>query len=126
MVIHGSDGLDELSTTGPSKFHELLLDGTVAEGIIDAEELGFAMATMEDIRGGDAAHNADAVRQVLAGVRGAHRDISVLNSAAGLVVAGLAADMASGAELAADVIDDGRAASVLEGLVRVSRDAARS
>ena len=126
MVVHGSDGLDELSTTGPSKIHELLPDGTVLNGIIDAEELGFARATLEDIRGGDAERNADAVRQVLAGVHGAHRDISVLNAAAGLVVAGLAPDMPSGVELAATVIDEGRAASVLEGLVRVSRDAARS
>ncbi len=126
MVIHGSDGLDELSTTGPSKFHELLPDGTVVEGVVDAEELGFARVRMEDIRGGDAARNAEAVRQVLRGVPGPHRDISVLNSAAGLVVAGLAADMAAGVELAAAVIDEGRAASVLEALVKVSRDAARS
>jgi anthranilate phosphoribosyltransferase len=66
------------------------------------------------------------VRLVLSGERGAHRDISVLNSAAGLVVAGLVPDMAAGVELAGAVIDEGRAANVLEGLVRVSRDAARS
>ena len=126
MVIHGSDGLDELSTTGPSNVHELYSDGTVVNGVIDAEELGFARASLEDIRGGDAATNADAVRRILAGDRGAHRDISVLNSAAGLVVGGLAPDMQSAVELAATVIDDGRAARVLDGLVRVSRDAARS
>jgi anthranilate phosphoribosyltransferase len=126
MVIHGSDGLDELSTTGPSNVHELYSDGTVVNSVIDAEELGFARARLEDIRGGDAATNANAVRRILAGDQGAHRDISVLNSAAGLVVGGLSPDMRSGVELAAAVIDDGRAAGVLEGLVGVSRDAARS
>jgi anthranilate phosphoribosyltransferase len=126
MVIHGSDGLDELSTAGPSKVHELLSDGTVVEAVIDAEELGFDRADLQDIRGGDANRNAELVRLVLSGERGAHRDISVLNSAAGLVVAGLVPDMAAGVELAGAVIDEGRAANVLEGLVRVSRDAARS
>jgi anthranilate phosphoribosyltransferase len=126
MVIHGSDGLDELSTAGPSKVHELVSDGTVVKRVIDAEELGFARAGLQDIRGGDAARNAEAVRQVLSGARGAYRDISVLNSAAGLVVAGLVPDMPAGVELATAVIDDGSAANVLEGLVRVSRDAARS
>ena len=67
MVIHGSDGLDELSTAGPSKVHELLSDGTVVEGVIDSEQLGFARAGLQDIRGGDAATNAEAVRQVLSG-----------------------------------------------------------
>ena len=121
MVIHGSDGLDELSTTGPSKVHELLSDGSVVNVTIDAEELGLPPARLEDIRGGDAARNAEAVRHVLAGARGAHRDISVLNSAAGLVVAGLVPDMRSGIDLACTVIDEGRATNVLEALVRVSR-----
>ncbi len=126
MVIHGSDGLDELSTAGPSKVHQLLSDGTVIEKVIDAEPLGFPRATLHDIRGGDAARNAQAVRHVLSGAGGAHRDISVLNAAAGLVVAGLASDMPEGVELASVVIDEGRAANVLEELVRVSQDAARS
>ncbi len=126
MVIHGHDGLDELSTAGPSKVHQLLSDGTVLNVVIDAEELGFAQANLEDIRGGDAAKNAKAVQRVLSGERGAYRDISVLNSAAGLVVAGLVPDMPAGVELATAVIDEGRAANVLEGLVRVSSDAARS
>jgi len=126
MVVHGSDGLDELSTTGPSRVHELMPDGSIVHGVVDAESLGFPRATLDDLRGGDAQNNAQAVRRVLGGVQGPHRDISVLNAAAGLVVGGLAVDLGSGVELASAVLDDGRATVVLEGLVRVSQDATRS
>jgi anthranilate phosphoribosyltransferase len=126
MVVHGSDGLDELSTTGPSRIHELTSDGAIIHGVVDPEALGVARATLDDLRGGDAVQNAEAARRVLAGVPGPHRDIAVLNAATGLVVVGLTADLETGIELANSVIEDGLAEAVLDGLVRVSQEAALS
>ena len=123
MVVHGADGLDELSTTGPSSVLEAD-DGEVRRYGVDPAELGLAPATLASLVGGDAAHNAGVVRRVLAGERGPHRDVAVLNAAAGLVVAGLAPDLAAGVERAAAVIDEGAAARALEELVTVSRAAA--
>jgi anthranilate phosphoribosyltransferase len=89
---------------------------------IDPAELGFAPATLDDLRGGDASVNAEAIRRVIAGDPSPHRDIAVLNAAAALVVVGQSADLPAGIDLAGSVIDDGRAASVLESLIRVSRE----
>ncbi len=124
MVVHGADGLDELSTTGPSTVLDAGPDGEVRRGRVDPADLGLAPATLEDLRGGDAADNAEVVRRVLGGEPGPHRDIAVLNAAAGLVVAGLSADLADGVERAAAVIDAGAAHGALEKLVRISREAA--
>jgi len=124
MVVHGADGLDELSTTGPSSVVEVTADGVVRHFTVSAAELGLARATVEDLRGGDAAHNAEAVRRVLGGAPGPHRDIAVLNAAAGLTVAGISEDLAQGVTVAASVIDDGSARRVLDDLVRVSQAAA--
>lgn len=126
MVVFGADGLDELSTTGPSEIHELGADGSVSIELVDAVDLGFERASIDDLRGGDAHENAEALRRVLSGAGGPHRDIALLNAAAGLVVCGLAADMRSGVDASASVVDDGSAARVLDSLVEVSRDAARS
>lgn len=129
MIVHGDDGLDELSTTGPSTVHELTaVDGGAGHERttyrIDPADLGFAPATIEDLRGGDAAYNAEAIRRVVGGESSPHRDIAVLNAAAALVVVGRAADLPSGISLAAQVLDDGAAARVLDRLVEVSRAAA--
>jgi anthranilate phosphoribosyltransferase len=128
MVVYGDDGLDELSTTGPSTVHELVSSGgddyRMSKYRIDPADLGFAPAVIEDLRGGDAAFNAEAIRQVVAGRASPHRDVAVLNAAASLVVIGRAADLAAGVSLAGQVIDDGRAASVLDALVEVSQEAA--
>jgi anthranilate phosphoribosyltransferase len=128
MVVYGDDGLDELSTTGPSTVHELVADGTgnyqTTRYRIDPAELGFASATIEQLRGGDATVNADAIRRVIGGQSSPHRDIAVLNAAAALVVIGQAADLPAGVSLACEVIDDGRADRVLEELIRVSVSAA--
>jgi anthranilate phosphoribosyltransferase len=128
MVVYGDDGLDELSTTGPSTIHELVATGDGhherTRYRIDPTDLGLARATLDDLRGGDAEVNAEAIRHVLAGQPSAHRNIAVLNAAASLVVIGLAPDLAAGVALAGQVIDDGRAESVLEALVRVSQEAA--
>ena len=118
-VVHG-DGLDELTTTGLSSVLELL-DGEVRRFRVDPAELGLARATHADLVGGSPQENADAVRRVLAGEPGAHRDIAVLNAAAALVVADLAADLAEGVALAVASIDDGRAAAALDALVHVSQ-----
>ncbi len=126
MVVHGADGLDELSTTGPSTVLDAGPDGDVRRYTVDPTDLGLATTSLDALRGGDAATNAEAVRRVLAGERGPYRDIAVLNAAAGLVVAGLSADLAEGVERAGAVIDGGAAHDVLENLVRISQDAAAS
>jgi anthranilate phosphoribosyltransferase len=123
MVVHGADGLDELSTTGPSTVLEAGADAEVRRYTVDPVDLGLAPASLDDLRGGDAAANAEVVRRVLSGKKGPHRDIAVLNAAAGLVVAGISADLADGVALAGGVIDDGAATTVLESLVRTSQEA---
>jgi anthranilate phosphoribosyltransferase len=97
------------------------------EAVVDPSELGLARATAGQLRGGDAAANARAARSVLDGAPGPHRDIVLLNAAAGLVVAGLVDDLASGLELAAETVDRGAARAALAGLVEASKaEAARS
>ncbi len=91
---------------------------------IDPADLGLARATLDDLRGGDASVNADAIREVIAGQPSPHRDIAVLNAAAALVVVGQAEDLAAGVDLACAVVDDGGAEAVLESLIRVSQAAA--
>jgi len=138
MVVHGDDGLDELSTTGPSTIHELIRtpggeadadaadDGEVSVSTyrIDPADLGLARATLDELRGGDASVNAEAIRQVVSGAVSPHRDISVLNAGAALTVVGRTSDLAAGIELAALLIDSGRAAEVLDHFVRVTQEAA--
>jgi anthranilate phosphoribosyltransferase len=121
-VVHGM-GLDELTTTGRSEVIELD-HGTVRHFRVDPEQLGLARAHDEDLVGGDPAVNAAAVRGVLAGQPGPHRDIVVLNAGAGLVVGGKVATIAEGIELAQRTIDSGAAADTLERLVAASREAA--
>ena len=130
MIVYGDDGLDELSTTGPSTVHELRRNltgsGTEYETSIfrvDPAELGFAPASLDDLRGGDASVNAEAIRRVVAGDPSPHRDIAVLNAAASLVVMGQSADFPAGVALACEVIDDGRASKILDALVRVTQEA---
>jgi anthranilate phosphoribosyltransferase len=121
-VVHG-DGLDELSTTGVS--HVLALrDGETSHFIVDPTELGLDRVSASALVGGEPAENAAVVRAVLAGKPGPHRDVVVLNAGAGLVVAGLATDLAHGIELASEAIDSGGAMAALDALVAVSNDAA--
>ena len=124
MVVHGADGLDELSTTGRPRSSRPVPAAQVRRYTVDPADLGLAPATLDDLRGGDAAANAEVVRRVLAGEKGPHRDIAVLNAAAALVVAGLSEDLAAGVERAGAVIDGGEAARVLDELVRISSQAA--
>lgn len=121
-VVHGN-GLDELTTTGTS--HVLALeDDSVRTFTVDPVALGLAPAISDELVGGTPDVNAEYARRVLAGEHGAHRNIVVLNAAAALVVAGSAPDLEAGLVLAADSIDSGRAAGVLERLVAVSQQAA--
>ncbi|HUS60805.1 MAG TPA: anthranilate phosphoribosyltransferase [Acidimicrobiales bacterium] len=119
MVVFGHDGLDELSTSAPSTVlsHS---DGEVTTFEVDPRALGIAPASIDDIKGGDAATNAAMALGVLAGESGPHRDIVVLNAAAGLIVGGACASMEEGLVLAGQVVDDGRARVALDGLVRES------
>ncbi len=118
MVVHGA-GHDELTTTGLSSVHELV-GGEVRQYLVDATELGLARATDDDLRGGDAQANVAILRRILDGEAGAHRDVVVLNAAAGLLVGNQVADLAAGVEMAGAAIDDGSASRVLEQLVAVS------
>lgn len=121
-VVHGG-GLDELTTTGESTVLELS-GGKVRTFTVDPVALGLAPAIADELRGGTPDQNAEAVRRVLAGESGAHRNIVLLNAGAGLVVAGAAAGLAEGIERATESIDSGAAARVLARLVDESRAAA--
>jgi anthranilate phosphoribosyltransferase len=122
-VVHGG-GLDELTTTGSSTVLALDHEGGAHTFLVDPVELGLAPATHEQLLGGEPPFNADVVRRVVGGEHGAHRDIVVLNAAAALVVAGLANDLPAGVAAATSVIDEGRAAHVLDTFVKVSQQAA--
>ena len=118
MVVFGHDGLDELTVTGPSTVLEVR-DGLVVEHSIDPGQFGLKVRASAP-EGGDTEANATLANTVLAGEPGPHRDIVVLNAAAGLVVAGLVDDIGDGVKLAAAAIDNGAAAGVLESLVAAS------
>ncbi|PZQ17904.1 MAG: anthranilate phosphoribosyltransferase [Ancylobacter novellus] len=118
-VVHGSDGLDEITTTGPTSV-AALKDGRVTTFEITPETAGLSRHPVQALKGGDAAANALALRRVLDGEPGAYRDVAILNAAATLVVAGRAGSLAEGAELAAAALDTGAAYSRLDALVRVS------
>jgi anthranilate phosphoribosyltransferase len=117
LVVHGLDGLDEITITGPTRVAEAR-DGTVRTYEVDPEEFGMKRATLADISGGDAAENANIIREVLSGKKSPRRDVVLLNSAAALVAAGLADHLAEGIPLAARSIDSGAAAAKLAELVR--------
>jgi len=118
-VVHGSDGLDEITTVGPTAV-AALENGTVRVFEITPEEAGLQRATSEDLRGGDAKHNAQALRDVLKGKRGPFRDVALINAAAGLIVAGRAKELKDGVALAAKAIDSGEAERRLDRLVAIS------
>ncbi|HEV2188238.1 MAG TPA: anthranilate phosphoribosyltransferase [Stellaceae bacterium] len=114
-VVHGS-GMDELTTTGTTIVAEYK-DGKVRNFEVTPEDAGLPRATLDDIKGGEPAHNAALMRGLLAGEKGPLRDIVLLNAAAALIVAGRAANLREGVAFAADTIDSGKAAKVLERLV---------
>ena len=117
-VAHG-DGLDEITTTGETHVTELK-DGEIRSFVLTPEAFGLSRHAREDLRGGDSAFNATALRAMLDGKPGAYRDTVLMNAGAGLVVAGKAKDLEDGVHLAAASIDQGRAAAVLDRLIVVS------
>ncbi len=118
-VVHGEDGLDEITTTAATRVAELR-DGQIREFSITPEDAGLPYASPEDLKGGDPAHNAAALRALLDGAPGAYRDIVLLNAAAALLVAGKAPDLRAGAAMAAEALDSGAAKATLDKLVSLS------
>src|SRR6266545_4819441 len=119
FVVHGADGLDEISNTGPSRISEVR-EGTVRNSTVRPEDFGMPRASIQDLRGGDRAENAEIIRTILAGDPGPRRDIVLMNAAAALLVGGLARDLKDGVALAARSIDSGAASKKLEGLIALS------
>ena len=120
FVVHGDDGLDEISNTGPSHISEVH-EGVVRSSTVRPEDFGLPRASLDDLRGGDREENAAIVRQVLAAEAGPRRDIVLMNAAAALVVGGKAHDFKEGVTLAAQSIDSGAAAAKLAGLITLSQ-----
>jgi anthranilate phosphoribosyltransferase len=117
LVVHGLDGLDEITITGPTRIAEAR-DGTVRSYEVDPEEFGIKRSALEDLAGGDAAENAAIVWGVLSGEKSARRDVVLLNAAAALVAAGRADRLADAVPMAAKSIDSGAAAGKLKALVK--------
>jgi len=119
MVVHGLEGLDEISLCGPTKVAELR-DGQVKEYTLEPKQLGLRRCAMADLHGGSAEQSAVIVRGVLSGDQGPARDVVLLNSGAALYVSGSAATIQDGIKLAAESIDTGKAQRKLEQLVELT------
>ncbi|MEM1351252.1 MAG: anthranilate phosphoribosyltransferase [Pseudomonadota bacterium] len=122
-LVHGSDGTDELTITGVSWVASLNPDGTITEHEVQPEDAGLPVHPFEAILGGTPEHNAAAFTALLDGEASAYRDAVLLNSAAGLVVAGVAADLKDGVAQAAASIDSGAAAAKVKAVARITQDA---
>lgn len=120
-VVHGADGLDEISTTGYTKVSECR-GGSVNTFYLHPADLGLPKASREDLRGGDAPANAAITRAILGGAKGPGRDVVLLNAGASLLIAGEAGSIPEGIATAAAAIDDGRATAVLERLATLSQE----
>lgn len=122
MVVHGMEGLDEISLCGPTKVAELR-GGQVKEYIVEPEQFGLKRCRMEDLHGGNAEQSAAIVRGVLQGDKGPARDVVLLNGGAALYVGGSAATIQDGMRLAAESIDSGKASEKLARLVEMTNAA---
>ncbi|MDC0196241.1 anthranilate phosphoribosyltransferase [Gammaproteobacteria bacterium] len=118
-VMHGSDGTDELTTTGPSFVSELK-NGKISNFEVNPQDAGLPIAKLKDLKGGNASYNSKAIRLMLNGEPSAYRDIVVFNAAAALVIADKAKNLREGAETASEVIDNGMAKLTLEKLVGIT------
>jgi anthranilate phosphoribosyltransferase len=119
MVVHGADGLDELTTTDVTLYSRLE-NGRITQGEIVPEDAGLGRATLSDLRGGNATENAAALRRLFAGETGPYRDIVLLNAGAALMVSGAVVDVKEGVALAAQALDSGAARTKLDELVKAS------
>ena len=124
FVVHGADGLDEISTTGESRISEVR-EGSVRSFTVVPEEFGVARASIADLRGGDREQNAEIIREILDGGRGPRRDIVLVNAAAALVAGGMCRDLREGVDRAGRSIDGGAARGRLEALVTLSQKLAQ-
>ena len=118
-VVHGADGLDELTTTGPT-YVAALNDGSITEFEVTPEDADLPRSNVSDLAGGDPAENAAALWRLLDGEKGAYRDIAVLNAAAVLVIVGKAENLKIAARTAEAAIDKGSAKAALAKLVTLS------
>jgi anthranilate phosphoribosyltransferase len=121
MVVHGLDGLDELTVAAGTRVSELMEDGSIHDYTLEPESLGIDRADPSDLRGGDASENAEIIRAVLSGWPGPCRDIVALNAAAALVVAGRADSLSSGLALAGGLLDGGDALRVVRDFCACTR-----
>lgn len=125
MVVNGYGGLDELTVTGPNRISYLREDGTIVQLDIDPTELGFRMASINELKGDDAPTNAVILRGVLDGSEtGAKRDVVLLNTGAAIMAAGKVSEISEGIDVARDVIDSGRAVEKLDSLISLSQSLA--
>jgi anthranilate phosphoribosyltransferase len=120
-VVNAHDGLDELSTIGPTRVSELR-DGRISTWTLDPAKLGLSYARLSDLQVSSVEEAADMLRMVMQGTMGPMRDIALLNAAAGLVIAGKSRDLKDGLVVAADAVDSGRAQRTLEALIRASKE----
>jgi len=120
FVVHGADGLDELSPTGPNLVCEVE-DGDVREYRLDPLELGIERSSVDELRGGSAEENAESIRRIFAGEQGARRDAVLLNAAGAIAAGGHAENLSEGLGLAAEAVDSGAAGQRLEDLIAFSR-----
>lgn len=118
-VVYGADGLDEISTTGPS-FVASIKGGDLRSFEVTPEDAGLPRATIADLKGADPAYNAGRLRALLDGVKDPYRDVVLLNTAAALIVSDRAEDLKAGVRIAAEAIDSGKARQVLDKLIAVS------
>lgn len=122
-VVHGASGLDEISTTGPTRVSSLI-DGEVTSFEISPADAGLSPSSLEELRGGDAEVNATAMRAVFEGKPSAYRDIVLLNAGASLVVADAAKSLADGVTMAQAVVDNGAAAAKVDALAALTQELA--
>jgi anthranilate phosphoribosyltransferase len=120
FVVHGGDGLDEITTTGPTHVFEIR-EGKVTRSTLTPEDFGVRRAALEDLRGGDREVNLEIARSILHGTKGPRRDIVLVNAAAALVVVGKARDLGEAMALAAESIDSGAALGKAEQLARLTQ-----
>jgi len=120
-VVHGSDGLDEITLTGPT-FVAALEDGNIRTFEVSPEEAGLGRASGDGLKGGDADANAAALQSVLDGLPSPYRDVALLNAAAALIVAGKAKTLKEGVAIGAKSIDSGAASARLKHLIAVSNN----
>ncbi|SLN54286.1 anthranilate phosphoribosyltransferase [Oceanibacterium hippocampi] len=122
-ILHGSDGMDELTTTGPTHVVELK-DGVIRAFDVSPEDVGLRRGRIEDLKGGNADHNAAAIRRLLEGEPGPFRDIVIYTAGAATMIGGKAASHAEGVKAAEMAIDSGKALAALDNLVRITNSGA--